>query len=283
MQVIKNLPQILILAGLILILGLLFFYFYFIRVDIIKVKSLIRKELQKTDLLLFFPDWEKNDILSFDGLPVITSKENQYINLYGFKRLFIVKNTKYYRNSGIPVLNDMLFNKKTNIGIYSVEEFSLYSFNLSEHTREFRVYTEDTGKRELCPLERERHRCGRMGWQYVGMEKVDIDGQRAECIWAHPIGGKKIIIEAALPPTLAGNFVFYRALASTSGFDTIKPAVSTTIFINDEHTYSSTISHKREWIRDRFTFKAERPSRLRIEIFTPQEYKNHFCFNLEAM
>ncbi len=283
MQIIKNLPRILILASLVLVLGLLFFYFYFIKADIIRLRSYLKNEIKKSDIILFFPDWEKNDILALDGFPVITSKENHYINLYGFNRLFIIKNTKRYNNKSIPIKNEMLLNRKLGKGIYSIEEFRLYGFNLTEQIEKFRVSIEVDDKKSSCPFDNGVYKCGTMGWQYVGKATVDVDGQQAECIWAHPMGGKKIIIEADLPVTISGDFVFYRALASTSGFDPSKPEVITKIFINDQQVLSSTTSRNREWIKEKFSFKNPKPSRLRIEIFTTQEYKNHFCFNLEAM
>ncbi|MGB9599721.1 MAG: hypothetical protein ACP5QK_09485 [Myxococcota bacterium] len=278
----KDLPKIFIIASLIIIMGLLFFYLYFFKMDLMRVKFTLKKELKKNDIVIFFPDWEKNDILSLDGLPLITTQENQYINLFSFKRAFIVKNTHHYKNENLPILNEMLLNKRFVVGNYRVEEYKLPDFNLSENINRLRVFLFDSENKKECPHQDNLYKCQEMGWQYVGLSVVDVNGQKAECIWAHPIGGKKIIIESEIIPALSGNFVFYQALASTSGFDFNKPEVKTDIFINDRAVHSATIARSKEWQKSRFTFKDGRAKILRVEIFSNAEYKNHFCFNIEG-
>lgn len=278
----KNLPKIIIIAALIIILSLLFFYLYFFKADLIRLKVSLKKELQKNDIVIFFPDWEKNDILSLDGLPLITSLENQYLNLFSFRRAFVVKNSRHYKKENLPLINEMLLNKKYSIGNYRVEEYKLPDFNLSEMIDKLNVFVLDADSKNQCSYEKNVYKCGEMGWQYVGLSVVDINGQKAECIWAHPIGGKKVIIEAQLVPRLAGDFIFYQALASTSGFDIKKPEVKTEIFINNLPVHSASISGSKEWNKSKFSFKREKPKSLRVEIFSPAEYKNHFCFNIEA-
>ncbi len=278
----KNLPKIFIIAGLIIIFALLFFYTYFLRGDIIRLKTTLKKEVKSGDIVIYFPDWEKNDILSLDGLPIIVSQEKHYLNLYGFKRTFIVKNTKSYTNKDIPILNEMLLNKRYNAGRYEVEEYRLPFFNLSSQIDNIEVYLEQDEHQTECKKESQKYKCGESGWQYVGLTTVDINGQLAECIWAHPIGGKKIIIRANLPIMISGNFIFYGALASTSGFDYNKPEIDINIFINEKKVFSSKVLREREWLKNKFTFKEEKGRSLKIEIYTPSEYKNHFCFNIEA-
>lgn len=278
----KNLPQIFIIAGLIIIFSLLFFYFYFLKADVIKLKNTLKKEVKKGDIMVFFPDWEKNDILSLDGLPIVVSQERHYLNLYGFNRAYIIKNIKTFQNKDLPLLNEMLLNKRFTIGRYEIEEYSLPLWNLSSYMNNLTVYiTDDTVKR-ACQKEGEKYKCGDMGWQYVGLATVDINGQQAECIWAHPIGGKRITIETTLPRSIAGDFVVYRALASTSGFDFDKPEVITDIFINDDKVFSSAVHRQREWQKDKFVFKNQGNKILKVDIFSPREFKNHFCFNVEA-
>jgi hypothetical protein len=278
----KDLPKIFILSGLVIILALLFFYFYFFRIDLYRIKQRLKKEIKRGDIVLFLPDWEKNDILALDGLPLFTSSAREYVNLYGFTRLFIIQNRRHYKPTSTPLLNELFLNKRLDFGHYQLEEFRLPDFNLSSYVDSLKVSIEDEKGRRVCPREKDKYKCGDMGWQYVGLATVDVNGQMAECIWAHPIANKRIIIEADLPSGLAGNFVFYRALSSTSGFDPIKPEVQTAIFINDRHQFSSVLIRQREWVKDRFKFGDGSPQSLRIEVTTPQEYKNHFCFNLEA-
>jgi len=278
----KDLPKIIILSVLVIILSLSFVYFYFFKLDLYRLKQHLKKDIKRGDIVLFLPDWEKNDILALDGLPIFTSSQNQYVNLYGFKRLFVIKNTMHYKSSSIPLINEMFSNKKMNFGPYNLEEFRLPDFNLSDKVERLRVSVEDENGRRSCTKEKDKYRCGDMGWQYVGLTTVDINGQMSECIWAHPIGEKRIIIESDLPVGLSGNFIFYRALASTSGFDTVKPEVQTAIYINDKPQFSSVTIRQRDWIKDRFKFPESNPKSVRIEITTPQEYKNHFCFNLEG-
>ncbi|MCX7959231.1 MAG: hypothetical protein N3B13_09305 [Deltaproteobacteria bacterium] len=279
----KNLPKIIIAAGLIIIFSLLFFYLYFLKADLIRLKGTLKKILRKGDIVIFFPDWEKNDILSLNGLPVTVSQDRQYLNLYGFKRAFIVKNTKHYHNKNFPLLNEMLPNKRFTSGMYEVEEYQLPLWNLSEHSEHFRVYVLNGNEKNECRKDEDKkYRCGDMGWQYVGLATVDINGQQSECIWAHPIGGKKIIIETELNPAISGNFIIYRGLATTSGFDINKPEIFSDVYINENKVFTASISRQREWLKDKFNIKEEKGKSLRIEIFSPQEYKNHFCFNIEA-
>ncbi len=278
----RNLPGVFIIAGLIIIFALLFFYLYFIKADILRLKENLKKEIKKGDIIVFFPDWEKNDILSLEGLPVIVSQDRQYLNLYGFRRAFIVKNTKTFQSKALPLLNEMLLNRKFSSGRYDVEEYALPLWNLSSQINDIGVYVSDETEKRACLKETGKYRCGDMGWQYVGLSAVDINGQQAECIWAHPIGGKNIIIETQLPRSVSGNFIIYRALASTSGFDFDKPEVITNLFINDEKVFSSAIHRQKEWQKDKFAYKSDTGRTLKIEIFSPREYKNHFCFNIEA-
>ncbi len=278
----KDLPKVFIIAGIIIIFILLFFYLYFLKKDIIRLKSALKNEVKKGDIILFFPDWEKNDILSLDGLPIITSQENQYLNLYGFNRLFLIKNTKHYKKTSIPIINELLLNKKSSIYPYDIEEYRLPAFNLSDRINELRVSVSDEKTRNICPKEHNKFICGEKGWQYIGLTTVDINGQTTECIWAHPIGKKKIIIEADIPAAIAGDFILYRALASTSGFDHNKPEIIIEIFINNEPITSYKVSNSREWQKNKFSYKKDRAINLRMEITTPQEYKHHLCINMEA-
>lgn len=278
----KDLPKVTLIALFIVILSLSFFYFYFFKLDLVKLKSTLKREVKKGDIVLFVPDWEKNDILSLDGLPIITSLENQYLNLYTFRHLFVVKNTSHYKNTAFPLLNEVLLDRGFNIGRYRIEKYRLPDFNLSEYMESLKVYLKSEEDKRECVKEKGIYRCGEMGWQYVGLADVDVNGQKAECIWAHPIGGKTIVIESEIIPKIAGRFFMYSALASTSGFDSNKPEVKTSLFINGKLALTTSISNRREWIKKSFSSGLERPKDLRIEIFSEREYKNHFCFNIEA-
>ncbi|MCX7943973.1 MAG: hypothetical protein N2746_05630 [Deltaproteobacteria bacterium] len=279
----KNLPQIFIMVCLIVIFTLLFFYLYFLKADILRLKGMLKDKIKKGDIIIYFPDWEKNDILSLDGLPIIVSQERHYLNLYGFDRMFIIKNTKTFPNQGFPILNEVAFTKRFSVGRYTVEEYKLPLWNFSSVIDNLNVLVSDVDGKRTCQKDIEKkYKCGDMGWQYVGLVTVDINGQFAECIWAHPIGGKNIIIETELPFTLYGKYIVYTALASTSGFDSNKPEIVFSVFINNKKVFSSSIHRQREWLKDKFEFREEKGKAIRIEIFSPQEYKNHFCFNIEA-
>ena len=268
-------------AVLIAILGYLAWRFMFYRADYANAAEEIKKSARRDDVTAIFPSWLREEVFTFDGLNVVSPAEGSYVNFYGFGRLWVVIDTKYTPDR-FPLKNTVSLIEKRIIGPMSITLYSLPSYNALGHFQEAKVYTNESGIRKPCGESGNAiWRCGPNHWQTVGPLRVEITGQRVDCIWAHPIAGKAVEIE--LPATgTASPLHIYTAFADSGAGGGYVPPVKFEIRQGDFVIGELINKQGYGWSTNTFRPPPDKNRPITVRITTETEGRQHWCFNIEA-
>ena len=140
----------------------------------------------------------------------------------------------------------------------------------------------DDGERSNCPPDATGARqCGDANWSRVGYRTITVDGDDAECIWAHPLEDRTLRIGFDNVDTVGPDGE--RLVLETALRD---GAVGTGIPVNFEvgvGSYSVTHRHhdRRGWQSIRLPATAQ-PKPLVVEVTADDIGRRHSCFRFDA-
>jgi hypothetical protein len=266
-------------------LGYYCWKFIFFRADWRAAAAAIRAEYRPGDAVVMFPSFLRDEVFNFKGMAAVAPKEDSYVNFHGFARLWAAVNTKYTPGNSdrLPLKNDVKPQKEIKRGSVVIRQYALPSFN---STQVFRaggasVYGISEGKRGPCEKRADgTFRCGPESWQFVGAHKVDIGGQQAECIWAHPMSKKQIEIE--FPAPFASKLHVYSAFADTGSGGGYVPPVRFGLYQNGKPLKENVHPQRSGWTKHVVSTKLDPGAPLVARVTTDQEGRQHWCFNIEG-
>lgn len=143
------------------------------------------------------------------------------------------------------------------------------------------VEVEDrAGRTRRCPREPDgAHQCGDAGWTRIGTRQLTVDGQREECIWAHPIDGKTLRIHYPDLTVPVGDEGLEFRTALRDAAVGIGTDVDFEIHVGDDTT-----SHRHI---DRIGWQStplpavDKPRPLTVEVTASEVGRRHVCFGFE--
>lgn len=263
------------------LLGYLAWKFIFYRADFAKAARQVKASYMQGDVVAIFPSWMREEVFEFNDMAVVVPREGSYVNFHGFDRLWTVTNTKYAQDR-FQLKNEAGLVKEWTEGNISIKLFTLPSFNATGVFRDAGVFVQDGEVRKPCrKTDGSKWMCGGQHWQFAGPLKVDVSGTGAECIWAHPMAGRPVVIEF---PTARSydKFQVYTAFTDSGAGGGPVPPVKLEV-LQEGRLIKEVVHPQREgWSRAsaRFVSAAGKPIVARIT--TEQEGRQHWCFNIEA-
>ena len=264
-------------------LGYYAWKFIFFRADWRDAARTIRAEYRPTDAVAIFPSWMREEVFNFEGMAAVVPKEDTYVNFHGFDRLWTVVHTKYTSGNSdkVPLRNELPVEKEIRHGAMVIRRHTLPSFNATGAFKDAKVYGVTPGGREPCERKGDgTWKCGGESWQFVGPHKVDIAGQGAECVWAHPMSSKKIEIE--FPGAALKNLMILTAFADSGSGGGYVPPVKFGVYQGDKVIKEYVHPQRSGWTRNAVNFATDPALPIIVRVSTEQEGRQHFCFNIEA-
>jgi hypothetical protein len=139
---------------------------------------------------------------------------------------------------------------------------------------------EPDGTRRLCELTSAGHQCGDAGWSTVRHRRVTVDGERRQCIWAHPIADR--VIQITFPPVATETADGRRMWIGTALRDSAVGSGGHIDFLvtvdGEEVLHRHT--DRRGWQSARLP-AVEEPEELIVEVSAPRVGRRHSCFEFE--
>ncbi|MBI5526290.1 MAG: hypothetical protein HY897_08140 [Deltaproteobacteria bacterium] len=266
-------------------LGYYSWKFIFFRADWRAAAAAIQAEYKPGDAVVMFPSFLRDEVFNFKGMAAVAPKEDSYVNFHGFSRLWAAINTKYTPGNSdrLPLKNDVRVEKEIKRGSVVIRLYPLPSFNATQVFKagKVAVYGISDAKRELCEKRANgTFKCGHETWQFVGAHKVDIAGQGAECIWAHPMSKKQIEIE--FPAPAVSKLHVYSAFADTGSGGGYVPPVRFGLYQGGKAIKEYVHPQRSGWTKHVVTSKLDPELPLVAKVTTDQEGRQHWCFNIEA-
>ena len=244
--------------------------------------SEIRESYKKGDVVAIFPSWMREDVAAFEGMAAVSPREDSYVNMHGFSRLWTAVNTKHAPDR-LQIKNVMREVKSSNTKNVAIRLYDLPPYNATGEFPKASVYRIEGDKREPCEKRPDgTFKCGTEGWQYVGPLKGDVGGAQSECIWAHPMRDRKIEIELPPPPAGTSKFNVYTAFLDSGAGGGHVPAVKFELLQNGRQIKAYDHPQRQGWIISQTPFSSDASKPVIVRISTAEEGRQHWCFNVEA-
>lgn len=115
-------------------------------------------------------------------------------------------------------------------------------------------------------------------WNFVGLRELTIGGQARSCLWAHPVGNGRLVIEIPWPRTPQVTFKY--GLADSAAAHPGGQPVEVEVKADERLCGRFTQANRRGYNRQLIDLGARPASgKLRLEITTPSDGARHFCMD----
>lgn len=126
------------------------------------------------------------------------------------------------------------------------------------------------------------HRCPSLPeWNHVGPQELSIGGQLRHCLWAHPISGGRVVIDAPWPTGASRVRLFYGLGDSAVGAPDGQP-VTLELFAGDRKLGSFVQQNQPGYSEQLVTLGEPASDRLRFAISVIRDGARHFCIDAIA-
>lgn len=126
------------------------------------------------------------------------------------------------------------------------------------------------------------HRCPSLPeWNHVGPHDLVIGGQNRHCLWAHPISGGRIIIDAPWPLSASRIRLFYGLADSAVGAPDGQP-VTLELFAGDRKLGSYVQPNQPGYNEQLVALGEPASEKLRFVVSVTQDGARHFCLDAVA-
>ena len=258
----------------------------------------LKSQLAPGDAILLDPHWAERLRLFVTGAPILNLDRNPTReDLYRYRRVFLVslpELPRSHRDAAIALLESFRFRKlegpkdfgKLSLTVFENAALQTPSFDFTSEVAYAKVYIRrGDGTEELCPLVNGRHPCPRAGWINVGAETKEIAFKPYRCVWAHPAGTERLVVEYANVPLgkelrvmggIVGQIAFRRESYGVTNLDVKIDGQR----IGDIAIPPGMVGEQRRTLDT--ARLAPGPHQVAFEVWAENPDMRHFCFDAGA-